>query len=211
MQLSTAGHPRPVVSAGAGLPVALPDLPVDLPIGVDPTSRRHVSAVALPAGTAVCLYSDGLVERRRRPLTVGLDRLAEAMFAGPADSVCAAVMQALVGADPPSNDISPLVLHRRPDTDGSGRRCRQMTTTGMPAKPTCSCLTITAHGLDTPASSATATTRSGSVRDEGERGGPVPSGPRKGQLKRGRARHVPTDRNPAGVSGRHGSPAPRPA
>jgi anti-sigma regulatory factor (Ser/Thr protein kinase)/putative methionine-R-sulfoxide reductase with GAF domain len=117
MRLSTAGHPPPVISAGADLPAALLDLPADLPIGVDPAARRHVTAAALPPGTAVCLYTDGLVERRGQSLTVGLDRLAETMFAGPAESVCAAVMRALVGAEPPSDDIALLVLHRHPVTD----------------------------------------------------------------------------------------------
>jgi anti-sigma regulatory factor (Ser/Thr protein kinase)/putative methionine-R-sulfoxide reductase with GAF domain len=114
MRLSTAGHLPPVVSAGVDLPAALLDLPADLPIGVDPAVPRHVSSVALPPGTAVCLYTDGLVERRGRSLSVGLDRLAATMFAGPAESVCAAVMQALVGADPASDDIALLVLHRQP-------------------------------------------------------------------------------------------------
>jgi anti-sigma regulatory factor (Ser/Thr protein kinase)/putative methionine-R-sulfoxide reductase with GAF domain len=114
MRLSCAGHPPPVISAGAGLPAAILDLPADLPIGVTTTGRRHTSTVALPPGTAVCLYTDGLVERRGRSLTVGLDRLAEAMFAGPPESVCATVMQALVGAEPPSDDIALLVLRRQP-------------------------------------------------------------------------------------------------
>ena len=65
----------------------------------------------------MCLYTDGLVERRGRSLTVGLDRLAEAMFAGPPESVCATVMQALVGAEPPSDDIALLVLRRQPGAD----------------------------------------------------------------------------------------------
>jgi anti-sigma regulatory factor (Ser/Thr protein kinase)/putative methionine-R-sulfoxide reductase with GAF domain len=117
MRLSCAGHPPPVISAGADLAAAVLDLPADLPIGVDAEVRRHVSTVAVPPGTAVCLYTDGLVERRTRSLTVGLDRLAEAMFAGPAESVCAAIMQALVGADPASDDIALLVLRRQPVTD----------------------------------------------------------------------------------------------
>jgi anti-sigma regulatory factor (Ser/Thr protein kinase) len=106
-----------VISAGAGLPAAILDLPADLPIGVTTSGRRHTSTVALLPGTAVCLYTDGLVERRGRSLTVGLDRLAEAMFAGPPESVCATVMQALVGAEPPSDDIALLVLRRQPAAD----------------------------------------------------------------------------------------------
>ena len=117
MRVSTAGHPPPVISAGADLPAAVLELPTDLPIGVA-AGRRHASTIALPPGTAVCLYTDGLVERRGQSLTVGLDRLAKAMFAGPAESVCAGIMQALVGADPPSDDIALLVLRRRPRADG---------------------------------------------------------------------------------------------
>jgi anti-sigma regulatory factor (Ser/Thr protein kinase) len=121
MRLSCAGHPPPVISAGADLPAAVLELPADLPIGVGTVGgSRRTSTVALPPGTAVCLYTDGLVERRGRSLTVGLDRLAEAMFAGPAEAVCAAIMQALVGADPPADDIALLVLRRRPVTDTEG-------------------------------------------------------------------------------------------
>ena len=130
MRLSTAGHPPPVISAGADVPAALLELPADLPIGVNPACRRHVSAVALPPGTSVCLYTDGLVERRGHSLTEGLDRLADAMFAGPAESVCAAVMQALVGADPPSDDIALLVLHRHAVSDAGKLELQ------LPASPT---------------------------------------------------------------------------
>jgi anti-sigma regulatory factor (Ser/Thr protein kinase) len=119
MRVSTAGHPPPVISAGTDLPAAVLDLPADLPIGVA-TGRRHTSTVALPPGTAVGLYTDGLVERRGRSLADGLERLAEAMFAGPAESVCAKIMQALVGAEPPTDDIALLVLRRQPLPDGDG-------------------------------------------------------------------------------------------
>lgn len=130
MRVSTAGHPPPVISAGADLSAALLDLPADLPIGVDPDRRRHTSTVALPLGAAVCLYTDGLVERRGQPLTAGLDRLTAAMFAGPAESVCAAVMQALVGAEPPSDDIALLVLRRQAGADTGVLELR------LPATPT---------------------------------------------------------------------------
>jgi serine phosphatase RsbU (regulator of sigma subunit) len=120
MRLSTAGHPPPMISVGPGLPAAILDLPADAPIGVTSSGRRHTSTVALPPGTAVCLYTDGLVERRRRSLDDGLDRLAHAMFAGPAESVCATIMHELVGSDPPADDIALLVLRRQPspETDG---------------------------------------------------------------------------------------------
>jgi serine phosphatase RsbU (regulator of sigma subunit) len=112
MQLSTAGHPPPVVSAGSTLQAAVLDLPPDLPIGVDASRRRRVSSVAVPPGTAMCFYTDGLIERRGQSISVGLDRLAGTVFAGPAESVCAAVMSALVGAQPRADDIALLVMRR---------------------------------------------------------------------------------------------------
>jgi anti-sigma regulatory factor (Ser/Thr protein kinase) len=109
-----------MISVSADLPAAILDLPADVPIGVTSDRRRRTSTVALPPGTAVCLYTDGLVERRRRSLDDGLDRLANAMFAGPAESVCATIMKELVGSDPPADDIALLVLRRQPQpgTDG---------------------------------------------------------------------------------------------
>jgi hypothetical protein len=113
MRLSTAGHPPPVVSASPDLPAAILELPADLPVGVA-ERLRHTSGMALPAGTTMCLYTDGLIERRGQSLTVGLERLSRAVFAGPAESVCAAVMSDLVGVQPPDDDIAVLVI-RRPD------------------------------------------------------------------------------------------------
>jgi anti-sigma regulatory factor (Ser/Thr protein kinase) len=118
LRLSTAGHPPPVVSASPEVPAAVLELPVDLPVGVDIAHPRHTSVMALPPGTGVCLYTDGLIERRGRSLTVGLERLREVMFAGPAESVCAGVMSELVGAEPPTDDVAVLVL-RRQDVAGT--------------------------------------------------------------------------------------------
>jgi anti-sigma regulatory factor (Ser/Thr protein kinase)/putative methionine-R-sulfoxide reductase with GAF domain len=113
LRLSTAGHPPPVVSASSEVPAAVLELPIDLPVGVDTSRPRHTSVMALPPGTGVCLYTDGLIERRGRSLTVGLEHLRRVMFAGPAESVCAAVMAELVGAEPPTDDVAVLVLRRQ--------------------------------------------------------------------------------------------------
>jgi serine phosphatase RsbU (regulator of sigma subunit) len=113
LRLSTAGHLPPVVSAALDVPAAVLQLPVDLPVGVDITQPRHTSVMALPAGTGVCLYTDGLIERRGRSFSVGLEHLRRVMFAGPAESVCAALMSALVGAETAADDIAVLVLRRQ--------------------------------------------------------------------------------------------------
>jgi anti-sigma regulatory factor (Ser/Thr protein kinase) len=119
LRLSSAGHPPPVVSASLDVPAAVLELPVDLPVGVDTTQPRHTSVMALLPGTGVCFYTDGLIERRGRSLSVGLERLRQVMSAGPAEAVCASVMGALVGAEAAADDIAVLVLRRQdvPATD----------------------------------------------------------------------------------------------
>jgi len=119
LRLSSAGHPPPVVSASLDVPAAVLELPVDLPVGVDTTQPRHTSVMALLPGTGVCFYTDGLIERRGRSLSIGLERLRQVMSAGPAEAVCASVMGALVGAEAAADDIAVLVLRRQdvPATD----------------------------------------------------------------------------------------------
>ena len=58
-------------------------LPVDPPLGVAPPASRRVTAVDVPPGAVVCLYSDGLVERRAVPLDARLQQLREAVTVRP--------------------------------------------------------------------------------------------------------------------------------
>jgi phosphoserine phosphatase RsbU/P len=58
-------------------------------------------------------YTDGLVERRDSTLDAGLERLRAAVFAGHAETVCAAVMSRLVGNEIASDDIAILTLSLR--------------------------------------------------------------------------------------------------
>jgi anti-sigma regulatory factor (Ser/Thr protein kinase) len=111
LRLSTAGHPPPMVSTSPDLPAAILELPADLPVGVA-ERPRHSSAMALPAGTTMCFYTDGLIERRGQSLTLGLERLRRAVFAGPAESVCSAVMSDMVGIHAPADDVAVLVVCR---------------------------------------------------------------------------------------------------
>ena len=69
---ATAGHPPPVVVAGAGtrLLTGAPDPPLGLV-----TSTRTDRRDTLEPGQALVAYSDGLVERRGEPLTDGFQRL----------------------------------------------------------------------------------------------------------------------------------------
>lgn len=111
LHLSVAGHPAPVLAAGAG-PGTYLDLPVDPPVGVTTQVRRRSTAVDLPPGAVVCFYTDGLVERRDTSLDDRLTLLCTAITTRPPEEVCAATMARLVGRDVPTDDVAVLVLRR---------------------------------------------------------------------------------------------------
>jgi serine phosphatase RsbU (regulator of sigma subunit) len=90
------------------------DIAPGLMIGVDPRTRRRVTTVKIAPGAVLCLYTDGLVERREYPLDEGLARLSRAVEARAPEDVCAAVMGALVGSASARDDIALLVLRRLP-------------------------------------------------------------------------------------------------
>lgn len=112
LQVSVAGHPVPVLALADGPPAALLDLPIDVPMGVRAQRRRRTSTVELPPGSLACFYTDGLVERRHSTLDAGLERLRTAVTADPAESVCAHVMNKLVGRESPDDDIALLTVRR---------------------------------------------------------------------------------------------------
>ncbi len=109
--LASAGHLAPVlaVPGEAGEEV---DIAPGLMIGVDPRALRQVTTVKITPGAVLCLYTDGLVERREYPLDEGLARLCGAVTAAAPEQVCASVMGALVGSAPARDDIALLALRR---------------------------------------------------------------------------------------------------
>jgi hypothetical protein len=62
----------------------------------------------------MCFYTDGLIERRGRPIDHGLALLCQAVTPQPPDAACAAVMAALVGNEPVRDDIALLMFWRQP-------------------------------------------------------------------------------------------------
>jgi sigma-B regulation protein RsbU (phosphoserine phosphatase) len=73
-----------------------------------------VATAGIGPGTRVCFYTDGLIERRGRPIEDGLALLCQAVTAQPPDAACAAVMAALVGGEPAHDDIALLMCWRPP-------------------------------------------------------------------------------------------------
>jgi anti-sigma regulatory factor (Ser/Thr protein kinase)/putative methionine-R-sulfoxide reductase with GAF domain len=111
LRVSSAGHPLPILATRDG-PASLLDLPIDPPLGVRSGVRRRSSTVSVPAGSVLCLYTDGLVERRRQPIDVGLALLRQAVEPGPAEAVCATVMDRLIGTAAAEDDVALLVVGR---------------------------------------------------------------------------------------------------
>ena len=113
VRLSSAGHPPAILVAPDEVPVEV-DVPPGPPLGAPLANPYRTATVHVPAGGLLCLYTDGLVERRDAPIDQGLARLREAIFVGDAEEVCAAVMYTLVGSTPPEDDIALLVAKRDP-------------------------------------------------------------------------------------------------
>ncbi len=113
VHFSSAGHLPPVL-AHPGRPAELAELPADLMIGVAPRVPRHVTTEKISPGTLLCLYTDGLVERRDYPLDEGLDRLRDALVPTAPEVACSAVMGALIGNEQAQDDVALLILRRQP-------------------------------------------------------------------------------------------------
>jgi len=107
--VALAGHLPPVIArpgAAAELMAVRPGAPIGARVDNPPTDATIAD---LTEETTIVLYTDGLVERRTAPITDGLDRLRRAAFAGPADDVCHAIVDALLGEDHPTDDTALLI------------------------------------------------------------------------------------------------------
>lgn len=76
----------------------------------------------LRPGATLLFYTDGLVENARRDITEGLRSLAAVArraLAGPAEQVCAAVQDALLGSSARADDVCILAVRVRELTPAS--------------------------------------------------------------------------------------------
>ena len=92
-------------------------VPPDLPIGVELGHPRRTTALPLGAGSVLCLYTDGLVERRGMLLDVNIDLLCRTVLPHAPESVCVDVMGTLVGNATPDDDIALLVIRRSAENE----------------------------------------------------------------------------------------------
>ncbi|GAA4455606.1 SpoIIE family protein phosphatase [Phytohabitans houttuyneae] len=112
---ASAGHPPGILALADGSPLLL-DGGRSLPLAVRPGRARGQAEHAVPARATMLLYTDGLIERRRRPLTDGIHLAASAVRDG-ADGglaeLATGIMSRLVTGDGYDDDVA-VLLYRRP-------------------------------------------------------------------------------------------------
>jgi anti-sigma regulatory factor (Ser/Thr protein kinase) len=114
---SCAGHPPPILVTAEG-EYRLLDQARSLPLGMLPDGwERQQATAALPAGATLMLYTDGLVERRSRPLDAGIDAAAVAVAERAGDHpelVADHVMTAMTPAAGYDDDVAVLIYRHPP-------------------------------------------------------------------------------------------------
>jgi phosphoserine phosphatase RsbU/P len=109
IRICSAGHLPPIL-ARPGQPAAVADLAPNLLIGVPTPEPRQVSTMDFPPGAVLCLYTDGLVERRDQPIDDGIARLRAAVTAQDPETACVSVMGAMADYSPHTDDVALLML-----------------------------------------------------------------------------------------------------
>ncbi|WP_345566271.1 SpoIIE family protein phosphatase [Nonomuraea rosea] len=111
--MATAGHPPPALMDPSGA-VSFPRPPSGTPIGVGLGSFGSLE-LELGEGSLIALYTDGLIETREADIEAGIDRLGAALAGAalPLESLCATVVETMVGDKGSEDDIALLVARTR--------------------------------------------------------------------------------------------------
>ena len=110
VRIASAGHPPPLL-VGADGQASLAEGPPGSPLGAALFASYDETVVALPAGSTLVLYTDGLLERADRPLSAGLDQLRElgANLPEDPDEIAGGLLEALLEGDAGLDDVAMLV------------------------------------------------------------------------------------------------------
>jgi sigma-B regulation protein RsbU (phosphoserine phosphatase) len=120
IRICSAGHLPPII-ARPGQPAAVTEVAPNVLIGVSNQRRRQISTLDFPPGAVLCLYTDGLVERRDQPIDHGIAQLRAAVTTAEPEIGCASVMAAMSGYTPYTDDIALLILRHPPGEPGGSK------------------------------------------------------------------------------------------
>jgi PAS domain S-box-containing protein len=112
---SSAGHPPGILAHHDGTTRLLEDAR-SLPLAVRPGRQRPEAECTIPARATLLLYTDGLVERRRRSLSVGIEQAGAAVQDGRnsgVDDLATQVMSRLAPEGGYDDDVA-VLLYRHP-------------------------------------------------------------------------------------------------
>jgi PAS domain S-box-containing protein len=112
---SSAGHPPAVVAHADGVTDLL-DQGRSRPLGVQRNEPRPEARYRVPGRATLLLYTDGLIERRRQPLTAGIDKVAAVVQEGRAtalEDLASGVMSDMAPETGFDDDVA-LLLYRHP-------------------------------------------------------------------------------------------------
>ncbi|WP_167761183.1 SpoIIE family protein phosphatase [Geodermatophilus sp. DF01_2] len=115
LRYSSAGH-LPAITVDAGGTPRLLDEAQSLPLAVGAVAARREAEAALPDGSVLLLYTDGLIERRHESLDTGMAQLTALLSAErtrPVETLADLVTERLVGAR--HDDDVALLVYRGED------------------------------------------------------------------------------------------------
>ncbi len=110
VEVSTAGHPAPLLHR-PGHDFTTPELPLGIPLGVQPDTGYSSTRIPLPEGTTLVFYTNGLVHSHSVPLTDGIAALHKCLNTpgSPQLEVLADRLLAITGADQRDDDAAVLI------------------------------------------------------------------------------------------------------
>jgi PAS domain-containing protein len=119
LTFAAAGHPYPLLVRADGVTSFL-EGGRSMPLGTGWREPRPHGTVVLPPASSLVLYTDGLIERRTRSMDEGFASLAaNAHVAGQdPDAMCEAILDSLLGGEPPDDDVAMLVMRTVPSENG---------------------------------------------------------------------------------------------
>ena len=117
--LARAGHPPPALR-GADGSVRFLDTQNTLPLGVDDRITPGEAEYPFLPGETLLLFTDGLIERRRESISVGLDRLGDALAGAPdeVEAICDHVLAQTISEQGSHDDVAILAVRLLPQPAG---------------------------------------------------------------------------------------------